>query len=203
MTYREAIAYVRLLLDESGIEAYTDDDILGCIGEAQVAKAREYYQRGEKEAIRPLYREEVVGPTSGVPTLAETPMNIEVVLLKLQAAEVEFKAAATFVPLEEYLRYQYPNPSVNNTISGRCEYSHRIDRIYHAGLAAMVCYYKLPVANGLAQEIELAEYCHPQIVDYAAYSILKSEVPDTDHTGVGSLYDIESLLNEMSQRGKQ
>ena len=65
MTYREAIAYVRSLLDESGIEAYSDDDILGCIGEAQVAKAREYYQRGEKEAIRPLYREDVVGLSSG------------------------------------------------------------------------------------------------------------------------------------------
>jgi len=203
MTYREAIAYVRLLLDESGIEAYTDDDILGCIGEAQVAKAREYYQRGEKEAIRPLYREDVIGLSSGNTALSETPMNIEVVLLKLQAAEVDFRAEAVYVPLEEYLRYQYPNPSVNTTISGRCEYTYKNDEVYHNGLSALVCYYKLPLATGLAQEIELAEYCHPQIVDYAAYSILKSEVPDTDHSIVGGLYDIESILKENVARGKQ
>lgn len=203
MTYREAIAFVRLLIDESAAEAYSDNDILACLGEAQVAKAREYYQRGEKEAIRPLYREDTIGDSSGNTALSETPMNIEVVLLKLQVAEVEFRAEAVYVELEEYMHYQYPNPAVNSTISGRCEYSYRNNEVYHNGIAALVCYYKLPTANGLAQEIELAEYCHPQIVDYAAALILKSEVPDTDHSVVGGLYDIDNILTVMSQRGKE
>lgn len=196
MTFQEGIDYIRLLLDESGIEAYTDSDILGCIGEAQVAKAREYYYRGEKEAVRPLYREEVGGGTTLV--LSEIPMNIEVCMLKTQAAQISYPVSAEYVEPLEYQRYQFPNPSVNTKISGRAEYTYDNNTVQHNGIGAMVCYYKLPIASGYAAQIELAEYCHPQIVDYAASMIFKTEVPDADHAPIGSLYDIEHILTSMT-----
>lgn len=195
MTYQEGVDYIRMLLDESGIEAYSDNDILGCIGEAQIAKAREYYYRGEKEAIRPLYREET-GSSASFP-LSEIVMNIEVCLLKTQTAQIAYPIPAEYVEPLEYQRYQFPNPSVSSKISGRAEYTYDNNFIKHNGIGAMVCYFKLPLALGLAAQIELAEYCHPQIIDYAAAMIFKTEVPDADHAPVGTLYDIENILGTM------
>lgn len=195
MTYSEGVAYIRMLLDESGFEMYTDNDILGCIGEAQIAKAREYYNRGEKEAIRPLYREESFSGSTG--NLSEPVMDLEACLLKTQVAQASFQVAATYIEPLEYARYQMPNTSVSHTISGRAEYTFDNNTVRHNGIAAMVSYYKLPTATGLAEQIELAEYCHPQIIDYAAAMIFKSEIPDTDHAPVGSLYDIETILMNM------
>lgn len=192
MTYSEGVAYIRMLLDESGVEMYTDDDIYKCIGEAQIAKVREYYYRGEKEAVRPLYREDFITGSSGA--LSETPMNIEVCMIKTQVAQTEYRIGAEYVEPLEYQRYQFPNPSVSNTRSGRAEYTYDNNLIKHNGIAAMVCYYKLPNTTPPAAQIPLAEYCHAQIIDYAAAMIFKSEVPDQDHGAVGSLYDIEAIL---------
>lgn len=192
MTYSQGTEYIRTLLDESGIEMYTDDDIYRCIGEAQIAKAREYYYRGEKEAVRPLYREDII--TGNVGALSETPMNIEVCMLKTQTAQTDYRIGAEYVEPLEYQRYQFPNTSVSNTRSGRAEYTYDNNLIKHNGIAAMVCYYKLPDTTPPAAQIPLAEYCHPQIIDYAAAMLFKKEVPDTDHAAIGSLYDIEAIL---------
>jgi len=200
MTIREAVAYIRMLIDESGIEAYTDDNIIDAVSEAAVVKAREYYQRGEKEAIRSLYREELVAGTSG--QLAEPVMNIEVCLLKTQSAQVSPQINATYVSPLEYREYQFLNPSTNSTISGRAEYSYDNNTIFHNGTSALVCYYRLPTAIGLAQQIELAGYVHPQVADYAAAKIMRSEVLDTDHQTVGKMYDIEAILTEFQQIAK-
>ncbi len=191
MTVTEAIGYIRTLLDESGIEAYTDNDIADALVEASIYKAREYYQRGEKEAIRNLYREDNI-MSSG--TASETIMNIESCLLKTKAAQVAPMVSAIFVPYEEYKWKQYPNPSTNDTVSGRAEFSYYGDTVYHNGLSALIGYYKLPSARGLAQQLELAEYTHPAIVDYAAAKIYEFEVPDKDHGLLGKLYDIEAIL---------
>lgn len=192
MTYSQGIEYIRTLLDESGIEMYTDEDIYRCIGEAQIAKAREYYYRGEKEAVRPLYREDII--TGSVGALSETPMNIEVCMLKTQVVQTDYRIGAEYVEPLEYQRYQFPNNSVSNTRSGRAEYTYDNNLIKHNGIAAMVCYYKLPDTTPPAAQIPLAEYCHPQIIDYAAAMLFKKEVPDTDHAAIGSLYDIEAIL---------
>lgn len=192
MTYSQGVEYIRTLLDESGIEMYTDDDIYRCIGEAQIAKAREYYYRGEKEAVRPLYREDIITGSSGA--LSETPMNIEVCMLKTQVVQTDYRIGAEYVEPLEYQRYQFPNNSVSNTRSGRAEYTYDNNLIKHNGIAAMVCYYKLPDTTPPAAQIPLAEYCHPQIIDYAAAMLFKKEVPDTDHAAIGSLYDIEAIL---------
>jgi hypothetical protein len=194
MTIGEAVSYIRMLLDESGIEAHTDASIVDALMEASVYKAREYYRSGEKEAIRNLYREDTIASPG---TASETIMNIEACLLKTQSIQVAPMVSAVFVPFEQYRWKQYPNPSKDNTISGRAEFSYHNDTVYHNGLSALIGYYKLPTARGLAQQIELAEYTHPAVVDYAAASIYTFEVPDADHGFIGKLYDIESILQKI------
>lgn len=191
MTVAEGVDYIRMLLDESGIEAYTDSQIIDAILESSVTKAKEYYARHEKEAIRNLYREDdIMSPG----TASETIMNIESCLLKTKSAQVAPMVSAVYVPYEQYKWKQYPNPSKDDTVSGRAEFSYYEDTIYHNGISALVGYYKLPSARGTAQQLELAEYTHPAIIDYAAAKLYRFEVPDKDHALLGKLYDIEAVL---------
>jgi hypothetical protein len=223
MTVAEAIAFVRTLLDEPKYEYFgTSTDLnsvfIDALRQAAAQVTRDCWNRGEKEAIRTLWRE--VQLTLGINQNAAMPedyMFIESVVSNYRD------------PLAKRWPHKYVSPAVFNrrrnrtpfeNVSGvsydggtkfftRSEYTLIGSDIYAtatgSGKSITVSYIAVPVVptTPLSSSMPLAEYIHPMICEKAAEIMYRKEHPGDDRAVLGSIYDIESALYNVMRGVKQ
>lgn len=195
-----------MLIDESRYEYYGESTDLNTVyiralQQAAIQKAREYWQRGEKEALRPEWVEQTVAGNPAV--LGFEPLYVETVRLQNDALDT-FKHAATYVPVEEWGTGQFQNPSLTPAHAGRYEFTLYDGDIYHNGdptAGVRISYVRIPtVSTGLGNPMPLAEYTHGAICERAARILYDKEVPGTNRPLLGGLLDIPGSLQELDKQ---
>lgn len=208
MTTQQAIAHVKnLLLDETGAENYKDAEILMALEQAQVQKAREYFQRGRKEALVPCFRRvQITGNgvtginlTGQLPN-AETPMFFEACLVRLRDNGGRFRHAK-YIPPDKYVWYRFNNPNAAGSVSGQLNYSYIGNLLYHngAGTECTLAYYKYPLLLTASTPLSLAEFTHSHICDRAAYILYKKDSMNPDQMMLGQIADTMQLTEQKTQ----
>lgn len=225
MTVGEAISLVRTMLDEPKFEYYgssasLNGAIIDALTKAASMVAKECWYRGEKEAIRPLWRE----------TTATLDANQRAVMpeqfMFIESVRSNFRDAADKQYLHVYVdpgifrRRQMRNPSegnsgtsVNSTAKfvSRAEYTIIGNNVYATGSTAsptsnknvIITYIRVPtVSTVLTDQMPLAEYMHATICDAAAGVLYRKEHPGDDRSNVGGLIDVEAALYQLL-RGQQ
>ena len=224
MTVAEAIAFVRTLLDEPKYEYFgTNSDLntvfIDALREASAQVTRDCWNRGEKEAIRPLWRE--VQLTLGVNQNAAMPedyMFIESVRSNYRdqlakqwphkyVSPAVFNRRRNRTPFENISGVSYDGGSKFIT---RAEYTLIGSDIYAtatgSGKSIAVTYISVPVVSSappLSSSMPLAEYIHPMICEKAAEIMYRKEHPGDDRPTLGSIYDIELALYNVMRGVKQ
>lgn len=225
MTVGEAISLVRTMLDEPKYEYYGSSSslngtIIDALTKAASIVAKECWYRGEKEAIRPLWRETTVAlDVNQRAVMPEAFMFIE-------SVRSNFRSSAAKPYLHSYVdpgifrRRQMRNPSEGNSgasVNGfakfisRAEYTIIGRDVYATGSTAattnnknvIISYIRVPtVSTVLNDAMPLAEYMHATICDAAAGVLYRKEHPGDDRGNVGGLVDVEAALYQMI-RGQQ
>lgn len=220
MTVAESITFVRLLLDEPkyeyfGTQVNQNTIFIDALREAAAKVTRECWYRGEKEAIRPLWRESQlalgVNQNAGMPT---DYMFIESVRSNYRNA-AEKQWAHKYVSPNTFMRRRHRTPFENQSGTSfnsqekfvtRAEYTLIGNDVYAtsntAGQTITITYISVPVVStNLSSTMPLAEYIHPKICEKAAEILYRKEHPGDDRPAVGSIYDIEAAIYAVMRQG--
>lgn len=201
MTTNDAIAFVRTMLDESRFEQIgrsTDPNtaFVEALQAAAIEKAREYWFRGEKEALRTEFQSELVGASPA--TLANPILFIESVSIGRTATDTAYAVSAVYVPVDEYTNELLSSQLGQTSRSGRAEYTVLGNQIYHNGnstAGALVNYYRIPVVSPtITDNLPLARYTHGVICERAAKLLYQEESPAIERTSLGDLLDLTNSL---------
>ncbi len=225
MTVGEAISLVRTMLDEPKYEYYGSSSslngtIIDALTKGASMVAKECWYRGEKEAIRPLWRETTVAlDATQRAVMPEAFMFIE-------SVRSNFRDSAGKPYLHSYVdpgifrRRQMRNPSEGNSgtsvnatakFVSRAEYTIIGRNVYATGSTTaatnnknvIISYIRVPtVSTVLSDPMPLAEYMHATICDAAAGVLYRKEHPGDDRANIGGLVDVEAALYQMI-RGQQ
>lgn len=225
MTVGEAISLVRTMLDEPKYEYYGSSSslngtLIDALTKAASMVAKECWYRGEKEAIRPLWRETTVAlDVNQRALMPEDFMFIESVRSNFRSSFAKPYLHA-YVDPGIFRRRQMRNPSEANSgasvnsaakFVSRAEYTVIGKNVYATGSTAaptnnknvIISYIRVPtVSTVLTDQMPLAEYMHATICDAAAGVLYRKEHPGDDRTNVGGLVDVEAALYQMI-RGQQ
>lgn len=222
MTVAESITFVRLLLDEPKYEYFgTQVDLntvfRDALREAAAKVTRECWYRGEKEAIRPLWRETQLtlgaGQNAGMPG---DYMFIESVRSNYRNA-AEKQWAHKYVSPNIFMRRRHRTPFENQSGTSfnsqekyvtRAEYTLIGNDIYAtsntAGQNIVVTYISVPtISSTLSDGMPLAEYIHPKICEQAAEILYRKEHPGDDRPAIGGIYDIEAAIYSIMRQGQK
>ncbi len=208
MTTIQAIDAVKMLLDETGREYYSQTEILLALEQAQIEKARDYWARGVKEALRPLFtRVPLAGDgVAGIDYITLTAgskiMYLEALLVKMKDIEPAPLHSARYIPPDKFIWHRFPNPS--GRVSGRLEYTLIGGLIYHngAGTLADLSFLRYPFIATQNDNILLAPFTHQAIVDRAAYLLYRKEAGGQDHNQAGSNADLQLIDQAQKQRAQ-
>lgn len=193
-----AVSIIRELIDESDVEYFSDTEIYDALFEAQRALAQMYWNRGEKEAIRKLLGNEVVG--EGVQQLSYEILAVEAVLIRIDEGTRRDEPVfvnGIYLPNDKYVNIRQIQS--RNQAPSSHTYTLHGNGIDHNGFAANVYYYRMPYPRlPDFAELELAEYTHPNICATAAALLYQKEVPLNDESRnedkklLSSLYDLHA-----------
>jgi hypothetical protein len=225
MTVAEAISLVRTMLDEPKYEYYGSSSslnatIIDALNKAASMVAKECWYRGEKEAIRPLWRE----------TTATLDINQRAVMpeqfMFIESVRSNFRSGTAKPYLHVYVdpgifrRRQMRNPSEGNSGSSanaftkfvsRAEYTIIGGNVFATGSTlaptnnknVIISYIRVPlVSSVLTDQMPLAEYMHATICDTAAGVLYRKDHPGDNRPNVGGLIDVEASLYQL-MRGQQ
>ena len=223
MTVAESIAFVRTLLDEPKYEYFGTSTNLNAVfiealREAAAQVARECWNRGEKEALRPLWKEAQL--TLGVnqnSAMPEDYMFIESVRSNYRdqlAKQWPHKYVSPAVFNRRRNRTPFENVSGISYDGGtkfitRAEYTLIGSDLYATATGSnksvVVTYIAVPVVptTPLTSSMPLAEYIHPMICEKAAEIMYRKEHPGEDRQMLGSIYDIEAAIYNVMRGAKQ
>lgn len=182
MTRAQAIAFVRMSMDESGEEMYSDGDIAAALDEAQVAVVRSEYRRSRKESLRKLTVVESFSSASAA--ASQEILFIESVMLRAGAAGV-FKLKAEYVPPH---RHDYTFLSTG--VSKRHEYTVQNGEIITNGSAFMAAYYRVP--TNAPNDVPL--FLHGRVCSEATAILQRREHPNNERPTLGAIYDADELI---------
>lgn len=227
MTITDAITLTRQMLDEPSYEYYgestdIDGEIIDALRQAASQIATECWYRGEKEALRPLWREETV-------TLdAQSSAGLSLPFLFIESVRSNFKgstpifnhaytAAVTFFrrywrALGETISTGANPMSVGQRFSSRLEYTITNGRIYVNREIAVVennqditvSYVIVPTISAtLTNQMPMAEYMHAVICDTAAGILYRKEHPGSERPAVGGIIDLEAGIIKILRGGGQ
>lgn len=232
MTVAEGIAMVRLLLDEPKYEYFgestnLDGEFRDALRQAAAQYAKQAYDRGEKEAVRPIWRRETGAMNgSGVVTLTLPFLVVEEVASNWSVNTLAVAPFTTFYYVhryaspQEFYRRQLRSPwdaqaptvgvATGQTFFGRLEYTidnstivvNRQPGNIYANSDVIVTYLSVPVISATGtDQLPLARYTHGIICDIAAQIMYRKEHPGDDRQALGSIVDIESALSAGATQG--
>lgn len=214
MTKQEAIDFVRMFIDESGVEFVgtlvdAQSDVKRALQEASYDKVREWWARGDKEALRPFWKQETYTGASpySFASYAVQPMFIETVQVRV-GSDVRYPAKQT--TLELWTQWQAANPLMGARV-GSAEYAYKEGQIFFVGDGIVVSYYLKPDIDWTNLALELfnppyvatsgAAWTHAQICERAAQILMSRQPLDEDRVPLGVIYDIERLMSQQAERG--
>lgn len=216
MTTQQAIDQVRMILDEVGIEYYSNDEVLQAIEQAQIEKALEYRNLGRKDLIAPLYRRKDVTGT-GLNGIAlsvfstEAPLGFEACLCRLRSTDPALTAWAQYVTPEAWSFYRFSNGALSNR-SPVLRYTYFGGKLYHngAGTQCEVAFYAIPMLPNDLTQLQVKEP-HAAIVDLAAKTLQGKEIIPKqvseqlgapERSGIGGLSDIFEATMRKNEKPK-
>jgi hypothetical protein len=226
MTVNQAIEFVRNILDEPKYEYFGSDADLTSIfvdalREAAVVVARECWNRGEKEAIQPLWAEVTLTvDVNQVATMPNQFLFIESVRSNFQdnadklwphkyVSPAVFSRRRNRTPMEPQVGTQLSRSSAFYT---RAEYTVVGGNILATSNAIIatpnkdiaVSYIRVPtIPTTLTNQMPMAVYIHPFICDKAAEILYRKEHPGDDRPSIGGIIDIESALYKVMRGQRQ
>lgn len=210
MTTLQAIDGVKMLLDEVGIEYYSDIEIILALEQAQIMLSRQYVTQGRKYFVQDLllYDTLVTGNgATGIDLVAQInaiPMYFESCKIKYDTAEAVPRHHARYLHPQEFEYYSMNRPGGGGTYrAGRLEYSYSGGLLYHngAGTDCLVSLYTEPALPDENTPLLLAEQVHKMIVDKASNILYSKEVGLPDHAVVGSNADLRAQMTLAMQKG--
>ena len=213
MTVAEGIAFVRLLLDEPkyeyfGTQTNLNDAFRDALRDAAAKVARDCWYRGEKEALRPLWRETQLA--LGANQNAGMPGDY----MFIESVRSNYRDPAAkqwphkYVSPNIFMRRRHRTPFENQSGSSfnsqekyisRAEYTLIGNDLYAtsntAGQNVIVTYIAVPTIPITSSNLlPMAEYIHPMICEQAAEILYRKEHPGDDRPALGGIYDIESAI---------
>ena len=198
-----------MLLDEVGIEYYKPYEILMALEQAQIEKTRDYWARGMKDAIRPLFQriditgDGVVGIDLAPQLAGQKIMYFEALLVKIRDVETAPTHHARYIPPERFIWHKFARPG-SGKVSVRLEYSQIGNLLFHngAGTDANLSYIQYPYIPTQSDPLLLATHTHQAVVDRAAYLLYRKEVGLQDHDAAGYNADLQLIDQNQKQRAE-
>lgn len=217
MTTLQAIDQVRMILDEVGIEYYSNDAVLQALEQAQIEKALEYRNAGRKDLLVGLYRRKTLtgdlstGLTLSVVT-TDVPLTVEGLLCRLRATDPNPTSWARYIPPEEWSYYRFSNGDTNNR-SPYLQFTYYGGKVWGngAGTTSEFIYYATPFLPSAATPLSLSEP-HSTIVDLAAKNLQAKEVIPRqvqeqmgapERSSVGSFADLYAVQQSQQKQASQ
>jgi hypothetical protein len=200
MTYDEAIGFMRTVLDENGIEYYSDAEMIDALRQAEVDVMRELWRRGDKTALRGLYREIFfVGQVSPVipnVVFVETcQVNVDAANASTPTGAVNSRVVASYKPPLHWTHYRASLQSGAAYNRYPAYYTYTSDTFVHNGHAAVVCYYVAPAILPRIAQMQLGGYTHGMTIDRALLILTPKDATAQDQAPVGAIYDIARIAS--------
>jgi len=210
VTTIQAIAAVRVLLDETGVEYYSPVEVLMALEQAQIEKALEYRSQGRKDFLTQLFRRRVItgNGMTGIDLLAQipdVPLTFEGCIVRLRDTDPSLNMWAKYISPETWSWYRFENGNASRSPS--LAYSYFGNKLWHngAGTDCELVYYLQPMLPTQLSPI-LAREPHDAIVEMAASILNTKEViaPDQigepNRKGLGSMADLVEATNKKAEQ---
>lgn len=226
MTTLEAITFVRMVLDEPkyeyfGTSADASTVFVDALREAAAIVARTCWNRGDKDALRPIMQE-VSGTldANGKITLPAPYLFIDSVMSNYRGL-TSSRWLHTYVDPAVFFRRRHRSPtegasgiSVGSAelFVSRAEYTTIGLDIYATGSTTaptpnkdiIVTYVGVPAVSATpGDQLPMAEFIHPVICDTAAGILYRKEHPGDDRPLVGTVVDTPGAMYQIIRGGAQ
>lgn len=208
MTTAVAMEMVRIALDEVGVEYYDTLLILQSLEEAQFFVLEQCWGAGLKTIVGPQVRRTVLNGVGrdGLDTTAligqDEVYYVYALNVKQRPTEPLPQWSARWVEPEAWLKHLYPNPSTDDVISGRLEYSFIGTTLFHNGADGdcEVFYVKAPFLPTVSTPLAFDDVGQAWVIDVAAKLLQQKAVDEPAHEASGIGADTISFIQQQQKQ---